>query len=272
MPRRSHPWSRSLGFVVCLAAQVAMEAGAELPPPEWVRARPMATGLEAVPAEAALAELSATEGLAFLLLTSDTCRSCPAALAWLAKVGGPVEELGPIYAVEIRDVPESFRHEYGLRGTPNVVIFRGGRPVDLVPVASPSPVRWLYHLVRRLDPSRTEPFYLSDLRRVARELRAWGPEIRAGLTHLAHDWGDVPATGLDLRASVFSGLGLRGADFSGSDFSGSVFAGCDLEGARFEGATLDDVVWLSVLCPDGTPSESAGGSCLEHLSVGDEPR
>ncbi|WP_369410317.1 pentapeptide repeat-containing protein, partial [Micromonospora solifontis] len=40
----------------------------------------------------------------------------------------------------------------------------------------------------------------------------------------------------------------------------------DLSGADLTGASLHGVVWRATTCPDGTNSDTAGGTCAGHLS------
>jgi uncharacterized protein YjbI with pentapeptide repeats len=70
----------------------------------------------------------------------------------------------------------------------------------------------------------------------------------------------------NLAGADLTGANLRHADLSGADLSGADLTGATLEGAVLTDANLDDVVWSSTVCPDGTTSDKAGGSCENHLS------
>jgi uncharacterized protein YjbI with pentapeptide repeats len=111
--------------------------------------------------------------------------------------------------------------------------------------------------------------------------------------------------GLDLRhvdfASFYGGPGLVGANFVGKELTNVEFREVDLSNADFSGATLDrvsfydsdlrhadfsnatlrnvglyeansmdttnlsGVTWINVVCPDGTNSDTIGGTCDGHL-------
>jgi hypothetical protein len=61
----------------------------------------------------------------------------------------------------------------------------------------------------------------------------------------------------DLRGPVLRGADLRGANSSYADLKGA-----NLAGAIVDGSTI----WRHTICPDGTHSIDAGGSCVGHLS------
>ncbi len=46
---------------------------------------------------------------------------------------------------------------------------------------------------------------------------------------------------------------------------GSDFTGADLAGANFSSTTLSGVTWDNTTCPDGTNSDSDGGTCVSDL-------
>jgi uncharacterized protein YjbI with pentapeptide repeats len=68
---------------------------------------------------------------------------------------------------------------------------------------------------------------------------------------------------------------LTGADLSDADFSGATFERANLTGAnlaeavltsaRFRRAILSRVIWSNTTCPDGTNSDTNGGTCIGHL-------
>jgi len=58
---------------------------------------------------------------------------------------------------------------------------------------------------------------------------------------------------------------LRGADLRGTRWNNSEFTQCDLTGAQLQGATgLAEAIWFSTICPDGTNSDTNGGTCVGH--------
>jgi len=77
-------------------------------------------------------------------------------------------------------------------------------------------------------------------------------------------------TGADLRRSSFGGASLRKASLGGADLSAADLSGADLGSADLAGARLDDVVWSGSTCPDGTNSDTNGGTCCGH-HVGGAP-
>lgn len=54
-------------------------------------------------------------------------------------------------------------------------------------------------------------------------------------------------------------------DLNGADLTGANLTGADLKGATLEGAILRNVIWGKTTCPDGTISDSNGGTCAGHL-------
>ncbi len=93
-------------------------------------------------------------------------------------------------------------------------------------------------------------------------------------------------TGANLSSSNFTGANLAGANLAGANLTGanlssSNFTGANLAGANFTGAnlgnadllgatgvstaTLTNVHWSMTTCPDGTLSNSDGGTCRGHL-------
>jgi thiol-disulfide isomerase/thioredoxin len=242
------------------------------PPPEAAeyQPRPLETPLEWAPTVETLARVQASSGLAFILVSSETCPSCPELEAAFADVGGPLEAIGPIPKVEIDELPEDFRSSYGVRGTPTLLVFEDGEPVDLISFSHRSTWNWMRHVMWRIGVSDLEePVYVSDLSGVPVEQRRFS--LSPGVSHVAHNWGDVNAAGGDFRGVTISGVGLRGANFGDADLTDAVIAGTDLGGASFDGASLDGVVWLSVTCPDGTNSRDHGNTCEDHLTPTAQP-
>jgi uncharacterized protein YjbI with pentapeptide repeats len=51
-------------------------------------------------------------------------------------------------------------------------------------------------------------------------------------------------------------------DFAGSDLTGQDLTGANLTGANMSGATLTGVTWSNTTCPDGSNSDTDGGTCI----------
>ena len=73
-----------------------------------------------------------------------------------------------------------------------------------------------------------------------------------------------PATA-DLRNARLTGAFLRDADLRGARLDGADLTAADLTGADLTGASVTGVTWRRTVCPDGTTSEAAGGTCQGHL-------
>ena len=100
----------------------------------------------------------------------------------------------------------------------------------------------------------------------------------AYLAHSYFDNGNFTGTNFsganmhhsDLHQSLFFN-----ADFSGANLKGASFSGSDLTGADFTGATLDEITWWNsvfgsigwhpTICPDGTPADQVGNTCINNL-------
>lgn len=77
-----------------------------------------------------------------------------------------------------------------------------------------------------------------------------------------------PPPSIDLSHVNLTGADLRDAVLDGADLTGANLTDTDLRGASMKGARLKDVIWHATTCPDGVNSDSAGGTCLGHLSAG----
>jgi Pentapeptide repeats (8 copies) len=71
--------------------------------------------------------------------------------------------------------------------------------------------------------------------------------------------------GADLTGANLTGTNLRNVDLSGANLSDADLTEADLKGAQLTDAELDGVVWDNTVCPDGTSSDDAADSCLNHL-------
>jgi hypothetical protein len=73
-------------------------------------------------------------------------------------------------------------------------------------------------------------------------------------------------TNATLQNANLSNSNLKGASFTGVNLTGADFSNSNLTGATgLKTATLTNVVWSNTACPDGTNSNSDGGTCVGHL-------
>lgn len=108
-----------------------------------------------------------------------------------------------------------------------------------------------------------------------------GAELAERLSVLLEGFVPSPSAGTDLtgvdlsRADLsctdLSGVTLVGAELESARFDGALLAGVDLSGANLRnaelrGAELSDVSYAATVCPDGTNSDRAGGTCDGHLN------
>ena len=77
-----------------------------------------------------------------------------------------------------------------------------------------------------------------------------------------------PTTKWFFRNGYIIGPGacLTGAALNGADLTGANLTGTNLTDSDLSGATLTAVIWSNTTCPDGTNSNSDGGTCVNHLS------
>jgi uncharacterized protein YjbI with pentapeptide repeats len=100
-----------------------------------------------------------------------------------------------------------------------------------------------------------------------------GAASLAALGIVAFAWAANPPTlsptaslrGADLSGSDLTGVNLRNVDLSNANLSQTNLTGADLRGADLSNANLDDAIWSQTTCPDGTVSDTVGGSCQNHL-------
>jgi len=85
------------------------------------------------------------------------------------------------------------------------------------------------------------------------------------LSHARIPWFEVPEP-LDLSGAWFTAADLRCADLRLANLSGAHFRHADLRAARLPADALDEIEWGSTLCPDGTNSDRADGSCSDHTT------
>jgi hypothetical protein len=70
----------------------------------------------------------------------------------------------------------------------------------------------------------------------------------------------------DLRGANLNHVDLSGASLRGANLSGMTIKDADLHGTNLEDANVDGTIWKRTICPDGTRSGNAGGTCDGHLS------
>jgi hypothetical protein len=68
----------------------------------------------------------------------------------------------------------------------------------------------------------------------------------------------------NLGAAALETTNLSGADLVGADLAGAFLGFANLSGAALYGADLTGVTWITTICPDGTNSDSDGGTCIGH--------
>ncbi len=75
--------------------------------------------------------------------------------------------------------------------------------------------------------------------------------------------GYLLGPGANLTNAVLTGANLGNADLAGANFTGA-----NLENANAGGANFTSAVWANTTCPDGTNSDSDGGTCAKHTCLG----
>jgi phospholipase C len=107
-------------------------------------------------------------------------------------------------------------------------------------------------------------------------------EIAMSNSHLhgdnqGSDWanGDLSGSTIDgqiqgtfAEGANFSGANLSGVQAQGSDFAHANFTNANLNGMKTTGASFSGATWSNTTCPDGTNSNSDGGTCQGHLTSG----
>jgi hypothetical protein len=72
-------------------------------------------------------------------------------------------------------------------------------------------------------------------------------------------------TGANVYNANLNSAILRDATLVAANLNGANLAYADLTGANLRRAILDNVIWGSTTCPDGTSSDTNGGTCIGHL-------
>ncbi len=71
--------------------------------------------------------------------------------------------------------------------------------------------------------------------------------------------------GVNLKGAFLENANLQNASLQGVNLEGADLTGANLTGAVLKGANTKKVTWSNTTCPDGTNSDSDGGSCERHL-------
>lgn len=87
----------------------------------------------------------------------------------------------------------------------------------------------------------------------------------AGVDFSGANLTDANLSGTNLTKANLQGADLAGADLAGSNLAGARLQDANLTGADLSGANLRLAVWGNTTCPDGTNSNSNGGTCIAHL-------
>lgn len=69
-------------------------------------------------------------------------------------------------------------------------------------------------------------------------------------------------TGVNLTGALISSTDLEGANLTGATLNGDDLTNADLTGATLSGAALAGVTWANTTCPDGSNSDTDGGTCI----------
>ena len=77
--------------------------------------------------------------------------------------------------------------------------------------------------------------------------------------------GGANLSGANLNKANLTGADLAGANLTDANLNKANLTGADLAGATVTGANFNDVKWSDTTCPDGTNSNSDGGTCAGHL-------
>ncbi len=79
------------------------------------------------------------------------------------------------------------------------------------------------------------------------------------------DFKGADFSGANLSQTVLSGANLTGANLTGANLSQADLTRTDLTGANLSGATVDGTYWSATVCPDGSATDAAGGTCVSGI-------
>jgi phospholipase C len=87
----------------------------------------------------------------------------------------------------------------------------------------------------------------------------------SGAIMIGTDLAGARIEGGFLPNANLTGADLRHADLEGADLAGANLTNANARGAYLRHADLTGVTWSNTTCPDGTNSNSHGGTCQGHL-------
>ena len=74
--------------------------------------------------------------------------------------------------------------------------------------------------------------------------------------------------GANLSNANLTSAEISNANLNNANLSGANLTGADLYGSNLTGATLSGITWSDTICPDGSNSNSDGGTCAHNLTIG----
>lgn len=88
-----------------------------------------------------------------------------------------------------------------------------------------------------------------------------------GMELIAADFINANFTGANLTGARLPNVHLDGANFTNANLRGAYFYGFGILGDIGAWATFTDAIWANTICPDGTNSDTHGGTCANNLYV-----
>ena len=70
----------------------------------------------------------------------------------------------------------------------------------------------------------------------------------------------------NLQGANLQNANLQKANLEGANLNKANLTGANLDGANTKGANLNKITWSNTICPDGSNSNSDGGTCVNNLS------
>jgi hypothetical protein len=98
------------------------------------------------------------------------------------------------------------------------------------------------------------------------------PSLFAGDGDSGANWQGVNLSTAVVRAGSFRNADFTGANLQGTRFVDGAMEGCNFTDANLQGASFEHwqsmsgSTWSNTICPDGTNSDSNGGTCTGHLT------
>jgi phospholipase C len=159
-----------------------------------------------------------------------------------------------------------------LASVPNFIEYNWGLP----PIAGS-----FDHALATVDGSEGAAFDLAGLFDFKNELPAVQLSPGTGQINLANahlqgrdlkgsnfsgaDLSGAALQGVNLKGAFLENANLQGASLQGVNLQGADLTGANLSGAHLQGTNTKGVVWSNTTCPDGTNSDSHGGTCAGHV-------